>query len=131
MGLRDDLQADIAEAFDDEDGLADAVKLFECSKTVQSGEYDVDTGTYPEVEVTMYRGRGVFGDYSAQEADGTSILITDTALIVLANELVDTDGEPATPSEGDKITGDGLTYTIKRVAKDPADATWELTLRAS
>ncbi|MEQ5857229.1 hypothetical protein NFI08_16270 [Halomonas sp. EF61] len=38
MGLRDDLQADLDEAFDDD--LDDAVTTFTGSRTVVSGEFD-------------------------------------------------------------------------------------------
>lgn len=136
MGLRSDLQADLAEAFDDEDGLADAVKPFTCSKTVQSGEYDVDTGTYPEITVTLYEGRGIFGDYSAMEADGTNILITDTELTVLQSELIRVDGdgptdELATPAVDDEITGNGLKYRVVNWGQDPASVTFSIQLRAS
>lgn len=49
MGLRDELQADIAEAFDTD--LADTITTFTCSKEIQSGEFDFETQTYPIVTV--------------------------------------------------------------------------------
>ncbi len=115
MALRDDIQADIAEAFDDD--LADAVTAFAGSRET-AGEYDPATGT-TSTTTTTYTGRGVFSRYSVQQIDNQHILATDTKLTALQNELTDT------PQEGDKI--DGL--EVVRVQKDPAAATWSLTLR--
>lgn len=115
MSLRDDIQADIAEAFDTD--LADAVRSFTGSREVV-GEYDPISGEQPIVNVT-YEGRGVFGGYSVEQADGQHILATDTKLTALQNELTDT------PQEGDHIDG----MRVVRVQKDPAAATWNLTLR--
>jgi hypothetical protein len=127
MGLRDDLQTDIAAAFDTD--LADAVSSFTGSRVV-AGEYDPVTGS--STTTVTYAGRGVFGGYSVQEADGQHILATDTKLSgVLQNELLLNDDQgsptatPATPQEGDTIDG----MEVVRVQKDPADASWTLTLR--
>lgn len=115
MGLRDDIQADIAEAFDDD--LADAVRSFTGSRET-AGSYDPISGT-TTTTVTNYAGRGVFGGYSVQEVDGQHILATDTRLTCLQNELTDT------PQEGDTVDG----MEVVRIQKDPAAATWKLTLR--
>lgn len=129
MSLRDELQADIAEAFDDEDGLADAVKPFECVRTSTSGPYDVETGTYPTV-TTGYQGRGVFGGFRSFEIDGARILATDTKLTVLQNEIWATDnGEvtntPEVPRVDDVING----LKVLDVRKDPADVAWIVQMR--
>lgn len=129
MGLRDDLQADIAEAFDDEDGLADAVKPFECVRTRTQGDYDVDSGSYEEI-TTGYQGRGVFGGFRSFEIDGARILATDTKLTALQNEIWATDnGEvtnaPEVPRIDDVING----LTVMDVSKDPVDAAWSIQLR--
>lgn len=115
MGLRDDLQADIAEAFDGD--LADAVRSFQGSREV-AGSYDPVTGTTGTTTET-YSGRGVFSGYSVREVDGQFILATDTRLKALQNEVTDS------PTEGDTIDG----MEVVRVQKDPAAATWSLTLR--
>lgn len=115
MGLRDDIQADIAEAFDDD--LADAVQSFTGTREVP-GEYDPVTGTTPSTTVT-YTGRGVFGSYSAMEVDGQHILQTDKRLTALQSEVTDT------PQVDDDIDG----YRVMNVGKDPASATWSLQLR--
>ncbi|MBY6029981.1 glutamate 5-kinase [Halomonas denitrificans] len=124
MGLRDELQADIAEAFDED--LADAVTTFTGSRTVVSGEFDPVEGTYPETTVT-YSGRGVFGGYSIREVDDQHIQRTDVKLSgVLQNELImDADQTPATPRVDDTIDG----MLVINVGQDPAEATWTIQLR--
>jgi hypothetical protein len=127
MGLRDELTADIAEAFDED--LADAVTAF---TGTQQGEDDYDpvTGAMTP-SVTAYAGRGVFGSYSNDEIDGSSILATDERLTALQAEVMVTEaGNPtetrATPKVGDMIAG----KRVIQLGKDPAGATWIIQLRA-
>ena len=68
MGMREEIQAEMAEAFDDPDGLADAVKPLKGVRKVV-GEYDPDLGGAPEV-TTTYGGRGVFGVYWPKKSTG-------------------------------------------------------------
>ena len=125
MGLRDDIQADLAEAFSDADGLADAVTSFSGSRVAVSDTLDPVSGTYPET-TTAYSGRGVFGSYRAEEADGEHILRTDVKLIALQNEITrDSDGAQYEPQVDDVIAG----YDVIHVGKDPAGASWTLQLR--
>jgi hypothetical protein len=128
MGMRDEIQAEMAEAFDDPDGLADAVKPVLGVRKV-AGEYDPDTGTAPEV-VATYGGRGVFGSYLSKEIDGSLIQTTDVKLTVLQNELLITlEGTPTTviavPEIGDGIGG----QRVLNVGQDPAGAIWTIQLR--
>lgn len=124
VGIRDDLQADIAEAYDDADGLADAVRSFTGSREVP-GEYDPVTGT--SATTVAYSGRGVFGSFRQEEVDGQHILATDEKLSgVLQNELIhDSDGTPAAPMVDDVVDGKRVTA----VMQDPASATWSMALR--
>jgi hypothetical protein len=126
MGLRDDLQRDLGEAFDTD--LADAVKPVVGVRTVQ-GEYDPDSPT-PGETVTNYSGRGVFGKYLSTEVDGALIQTTDEKLTILQNELFITLlDEPtetlAVPEIGDIISG----KRAMNVSQDPAGATWKVQLR--
>lgn len=126
MGLRDDLQRDMAEAFDTD--LADAVNPVVGMRKVQ-GEYDPDSGSTSET-ITNYAGRGVFGKYLAKEIDGSLIQTTDEKLTILQNELFITlAGEPtetpAIPVIGDVIGG----KRAMNVSQDPAKATWTVQLR--
>lgn len=122
MGLRDDLQADLAEAFDDD--LSDAVTAFTGTRTVADDtDSDIDDWMNPPGEPSAstltYSGRGVFTDYSTYELNSDIINVTDVKLIVLQNEIT------AEPIADDKING----YSVVRVNRDPALATYEIQLR--
>lgn len=128
MGMREEIQAELAEAFDDPDGLADAVRPVVGLRKV-AGEYDPDAGTAPEI-VTSYSGRGVFGSYLSRETDGSLIQTTDAKLTILQNELfILLEGVPSTsiavPAIGDVING----KRVLNVSQDPAGATWTVQLR--
>ena len=122
MGLRDDLQADLAEAFDDD--LSDAVTAFTGTRIVAD---DTDSGIddwmnppdTPSASTLTYSGRGVFTDYSTYELNSDIVDVTDVKLICLANEITNE------PIADDKING----YSVVRVSKDPALATFEIQLR--
>lgn len=126
MGLRDELQADLAEAFNTD--LADAVAVVDGSRSVQ-GEYDPALGGSPTT-IVHYTGRGVFGQYKAREIDGTRILASDVRLKALQNELLMTEAgvitnTPAAPAIGDLISG----YRVVNVGQDAAKVTWTIQLR--
>lgn len=127
MGLRDELTADIAEAFDTD--LADAVTAFTGTRQGDEG-YDPVTGEMTN-SATTYAGRGVFGSYESKEIDGSLVLASDEKLLILQNEVFITEGDEATaiaavPAVGDTIAG----KRVMRVARDPADATFTVQLRA-
>ena len=117
MGLRSDITEGLADAFDDPDGLADAVRAFTARREVR-GPYDPDAGG-PSVTVTPYTGRGVFAAYSNRDVDGTRVLATDTRLIALQAEVT------LAPAVGDRIAD----MHAVRVDQDPAAATWIVQLR--
>lgn len=126
MGLRDELQADLAQAFNTD--LADAVAVVDGSRSVQ-GEYDAALGGSPTT-IVHYTGRGVFGQYKAREIDGTRILASDVRLKALQNELLMTEAgvitdTPAAPAIGDLISG----YRVVNVGQDAAKVTWTIQLR--
>ncbi|MEW5507070.1 hypothetical protein [Pseudomonas antarctica] len=129
MGMREEIQAELAEAFDDPDGLSDAVKPVTGVRKV-AGEYDPDLGgETPETTVT-YLGRGVLGSYLSKEIDGSLILTSDKKLLVLQNELFVSEADvptavPAAPAIGDIVNG----FRVMNVSADPADATWTAQLR--
>lgn len=129
MGMREEIQAEMAEAFDDPDGLADAVTPVEGVRKV-AGEYDPDLGgETPETTIT-YIGRGVLGSYLSKEIDGSLIQTSDKKLLVLQNELSVSEGGlptavPAAPAIGDIVNG----MRVMNVSADPADATWTAQLR--
>ncbi|RNF73194.1 glutamate 5-kinase [Pseudomonas putida] len=125
MGLRDDIQADLAEAFDDD--LADAVQAFTGSYMGQ-GVWDPVSETTTAQPVT-YTGRGVFDNYDSHRIDNINILVGDVLLICLANEVTD---KPAVGHEitaDDLITGEPVKYRVVSPGIDPAKAHYEIQLR--
>ncbi|WP_439895303.1 hypothetical protein ACTACV_10400 [Pseudomonas syringae] len=128
MGMREEIQAELAEAFDDPDGLADAVAKVEGVRKL-AAVYDPATGK-TSVGSLSYLGRGVFSSYLAREVDGSLIQALDEKLLVLQNEMFLSDGgipttAKAEPSIGDLIGG----KRVLNVGHDPAGATWTIQLR--
>ena len=120
MGLRDEITADIKEAFDTD--LTDAVKPFTGSRAVQ-GEpsiEDILTNTVgSNSTIINYSGRGVFGGYSEFEVDNESIMANDVKLTALQSEVT------ARPQLDDNING----YQVVAVNQDPASITYTIQLR--
>ena len=120
MGLRDEVTADIKEAFNTD--LADAVKPFTGSRTVQ-GEpsiEDILTNTVgSNSTIINYSGRGVFGGYSEFEVDNESIMANDVKLTVLQSEVT------TRPQLDDNING----YQVVAVNQDPVSVTFTIQLR--
>jgi hypothetical protein len=128
MGMREEIQAELAEAFDDPDGLGDAVKPVEGSRK-SSPVYDPSTGTTTGGTV-IYTGRGVFGSYLAKEIDGSLIQTTDVKLLILQNELfVSVAGLPTSTSAEPKIGDTVAGKRVLNVSQDPAASTWTVQLR--
>lgn len=139
MGLRNEIQADIAEAFNDD--LADAVGPFTLKQIVE-GEYDPATGTAAKTEIN-HSGRGVFGRYRQDEIDGQHIVSTDIKLTVLQNELTDGSGKQSIPEIGFVLKrGDRNSwffyffkysqfdeFRVLNVGQDPAGSCWFVQLR--
>ena len=123
MGLREDLQTDLKEAFDED--LADGVKTVVLRKRDQSSTvYDPDTGlsTTPS---TDYSTRGIFDEYSTLERFNTQIAPTDVKFIIIANEL------SIVPGVKDKLIDGTNEYSVIRFEKDPVEATYIIHLRRS
>ncbi|RON82439.1 glutamate 5-kinase [Pseudomonas chlororaphis] len=126
MGLRDELQADLAEAFNTD--LADAVLSF-TGEYMGPGVYDPVTEETTAQPVT-YSVRGVLSRYEDRRIDNVNILVGDLRLTALANEVSDV------PDIGHTITAPDLTdrtrqvaYQVKTVRVDPASATYRVQLR--
>lgn len=119
MGMLAELNAALAEAFDDPDGLADAIKPFTGSRQ-GAGVYNPATGEV-ESTITTYTGRGIFAGYKAQEIDGTLILSSDEKLTALQSETTDA------PQVGDTVNG----KRVEAVGQDPVGATWTVQLRSA
>lgn len=120
MGLRDELQADLAEAFNED--LEDTVHSFTCER-ISKTNWDPKTETHVEVKEN-YTGRGVlFGSYSQYEIQTLGVLATDKKAIVLQNEV------PMTPKMEDEwVTPLGI-FRVKHIQQDPAATIWKCQLR--
>ncbi|KQF50351.1 glutamate 5-kinase [Acinetobacter pittii] len=120
MGLREELQAEIAEAFDED--LADAVHTFTCERIV-STNWNPKTNTSENV-VQNYSGRGVlFGSYNQYEIQTLGVLATDNKAVILQNEVT------MVPKIDDEwITGLG-TFRVIHIQQDPAATIWKCQLR--
>ncbi|MBK5518420.1 hypothetical protein [Pseudomonas sp. TH10] len=116
MGLREEIQTDLAEAFDTD--LADAVQPFTGGVTIP-GTWDPVTETGSDPVVIAYSGRGVFDEFKIERIDGINIRAKDQLLIALTNETT------GTPDIGHKING----FDVVNVQQDPAGAHWEIQLR--
>ncbi len=120
MGLRDELQAEIAEAFNED--LADAVHTFTCER-VSKKNWDPKTETYVEVKEN-YSGRGVlFGSYSQYEIQTLGVLATDKKATVLKNEVT------MVPIMEDEWVTPLGTFRVKHIEQDPAATIWKCQLR--
>ena len=116
MGLREDIQKDLAEAFDTD--LADAVQTFAGGVTLP-GTWDPVTEEAGPPVVIAYTGRGVFDGFKMAQVDGVNIRATDQLLIALTNETT------GIPDIGHKING----FDVINVQTDPAIAHYEIQLR--
>ncbi|NYR09605.1 glutamate 5-kinase [Psychrobacter sp. BI730] len=122
MGLRDDLQADLADAFNTD--LSDAVTAFTGTRTVASDTDDgIDDWMLPPDAVTdstlTYSGRGVFDKKFYEDKESATIQITDVLLTCLQNEITEA------PYFDDKING----YRVITVTPDPANTSYDIQLR--
>lgn len=122
MGIKDDIQAEVAAAFSAD--LADAVDTFTCEKPIYSGEFDFETQTYPVIGSESYSGRGVlFGSYLKDMVKPTDYQVTDSKAIVLQNEVA------GIPQIGDVwVTGKGE-FEVKNISQDPTSSIWSCQLR--
>ena len=125
MGIRDEIQADLAEAFDTD--LADAVVPFS-GRYMGPGVFDPVTETTTAQPVT-YSGRGVLDGYDSRRIDGLNILVGDVLLICLANEVTDRPSVGHQITVEDLLTGQQATYRIVNPGIDPAKAHYEIQLR--
>ena len=122
MGIKDDIQAEVAAAFSAD--LADAVDSFTCEKPIYSGEFDFETQTYPVIGSGSYSGRGVlFGSYQKDLVKPVDYQSEDAKAIVLQNEVAQVpqiDDVWAT-SKGD--------FKVVNIGADPTDSIWTCQLR--
>ena len=120
--LKNKIQSKVAKAFDKK--LSDAVQLFTCSKTIQSGDFDFVTQTYPTITVEAYTGRGVlFGSYEKSVVKPIDYQATDSKAVVLQNEVTQA------PQIGDEWVTPKGEFEVINIGADPVSATWVCQLR--
>ena len=122
MGLREELQADIAEAFSTD--LEDAASEFTCTKIIYSGEMDFATQTYPIIGNETYSGRGtLFGSYQKDMVKPVDYQVTDCKATVLQNEVTQV------PQISDVWMTVKSEFRVVNTGADPMDAIWKVQLR--
>lgn len=122
MGIKDDIQAEVAAAFSAD--LADAVDTFTCEKPIYSGEFDFETQTYPIIGSESYSGRGVlFGSYLKDLVKPTDYQSEDAKAIVLQNEVT------AVPQISDVWATSKGDFKVINIGADPTDSIWVCQLR--
>ena len=122
MGIKDDIQAEVAAAFSAD--LADAVDSFTCQKPIYSGEFDFETQTYPVVGSESYSGRGVlFGSYLKDLVKPADYQAEDAKAIVLQNEVT------GIPQIGDVWATSKGDFKVVNIGADPVAATYTIQLR--
>ena len=120
MGLRAELQADIAEAFNED--LADAVQSFSCERIIKTG-WDPLTERYNAIR-QFYQGRGVlFGSYNQYEIQTLGVLATDKKAVVLQNEVT------MVPKIDDEWFTPLGNFRVMHIQQDPAETIWKCQLR--
>ncbi|TCC95355.1 glutamate 5-kinase [Citrobacter braakii] len=125
MGIRDELQTEVAAVFDTD--LQDAVKDFTGTYTVR-GNWDPVTETGSETQVT-YSGRGVLARYKLRRIDGVNILHGDLKLTALVNEVTDQPAVGHFVMAPEPITGVPQRYEVITAAVDSAGAAYSIQLR--
>ena len=122
MGIKDDIQVEVAAAFSVD--LADAVDTFTCEKLIYSGEFDFETQTYPIVGDESYSGRGVlFGSYLKDMVKPADYQVTDSKATILQNEVT------RVPQIGDVWVTSKGDFKVINIGADPTDSIWTCQLR--
>ena len=122
MGLREELQDDIAEAFNTD--LEDAVSEFTCTKIIYGDEMDFATQTYPIIGNETYSGRGtLFGSYQKDMVKPVDYQVTDCKAIVLQSEVT------GVPQISDIWMTVKSEFRVVNIGADPMDAIWKVQLR--
>lgn len=88
MGLRDEIQSELIEAFNDE--LEDVItefNLYKMAISTNPSDYNVTTGKTAIVDTSPNVSRGIFSAYPADKIDGVDIRTTDEKLIIIASEI--------------------------------------------
>ena len=125
MGLREELQADLAEAFSSDDELGQAYARFTAIRQAPDGEYVPGSGQSGGTTIT-YGGQYWRGKWSFTELQTLNIDAQDIKIGMLANAT------EQKPEVDDRLTlADGTVTRVTQVSKDPVEATYTVMLRVN
>ncbi len=79
---------------------------------------DPTAGTNPTT--TDHACRGIQDDYNENEIDGDLVRVGDRKILLIGNSIA----ELVVPKPNDEVTIEGRRYTVVRVKRDPAAATY-------
>lgn len=128
MGMRDEIQQELAAAFNAEDELSDAVDSFTCTRKILVGSNPA-TGV-DEYNELKYGGRGVlFGSYLKDLVKPIDYRATDSKAVLLQNEVVSSDGDLVEPDVNDIWVIEGGNYRVVSYGQDPSNSCWFCQLR--
>lgn len=124
MGLREDLQTDLAEAFADDDDLGQAYASFTATRET-AGEYKPGSGQSGSTTLT-YTGQYWRGKWSFTELQTLNLDSQDIKIGMLSNAT------EQKPKVDDRITlEDGTKARVVSVSPDPFEATYSVRLRVN
>ncbi|GDK73527.1 hypothetical protein BvCmsKSNP065_04632 [Escherichia coli] len=125
MGLREEIQSEVAAAFDEE--LVDAVSDFSGSYATHR-YWDPVTDTGGEF-TTTYTGRGVLARYKLNRIDGNNILHGDLKLTVLVCEVTDKPAVGHIIETYEPVSRQLQRYEVITVSVDPSASVYSIQLR--
>ena len=125
MGLREEIQSEVAAAFDED--LADAVSDFSGSY-VPHRHWDPVTETGGE-STEIYTGRGVLTRYKLGRIDGINILHGDLKLTALVCEVTDKPAVDHIIEIYDPVSRQLQRYEVITASVDPSASVYSIQLR--
>lgn len=127
MGMREEIQQELAAAFDAEDELADAVNTFTCSRKVLiSSNPATGEDVFQEL---AYSGRGVlFGSWEKDLVRPSDYLASDAKAVLLRNEVL-SGGIEVEPQVNDEWLINSEYYRVVSYGSEPSKSVWTVQLR--
>ena len=125
MGLREEIQSEVAAAFDED--LADAVSDFS-GYYVTHRHWDPVTETGGE-STAIYTGRGVLTRYKLGRIDGINILHGDLKLTALVCEVTDKPAVGHIIEIYDSVSRQLQRYEVITASVDPSASVYSIQLR--
>jgi hypothetical protein len=86
------------------------------------------SGGFTETTANV-EGKGFEGFYSDFHRANGQIPVGDRRVYIFQQSMLDSAGATVDPEKHDQVTYRGITATIQKVDKDPANALWDLQVR--